>query len=186
MKKQILGFVIGALILPLGVLAQDHSGHGMKMSNEESDITRYDVSADFQQQLNAVYKASLEMNKSLVEGNAQTVKENAGTMIHRITEVDMSLVKGDAHMAWMNYMKPLSDELGKISVSDDIAAQRKSYALVSEALYKAVKSFGVGETVYYQYCPMAKSSWLNNTEEVNNPYYGSAMLKCGSTKETIN
>lgn len=185
MKKQILGFLVGALILPLGVMAQDHSGHSMKMSNDDSDITRYEVNADFQKQLNAVYKASLEMNKSFVEGDAQVVAENTATMIHRITEVDMALVEGAAHMAWMMYMKPLSDDLGKIMVSDDLAEQRKMYAGVSDVLYKAVKSFGVGETVYYQYCPMAKSSWLNDSEEVNNPYYGSAMLKCGSTKETI-
>ncbi len=189
MKKQILGLVLGGLILPLGaIMAQDHSGHSMNMNmnSDDVDVVRYDVSPDFQKQINAVYKASLELNKAFVGGDVATVKKDAGTMIHRITEVDMSLVKGDAHMAWMKLMKPLSDDLGKISVSDDLVAQRKSYANVSEELYRVVKSFGVGEPVYYMYCPMAKSNWLNDTEEVNNPYYGEMMLKCGSSKEVIN
>jgi membrane fusion protein, copper/silver efflux system len=187
MKKQILGLVLGVLILPFGVVkAQDHSGHSMNMSQDGADVVRYEVSTDFQKQINDVYQASLELNKAFVGGDVTRVKEKAGSMIHRVTEVDMSLVKGDAHMAWMKYMKPLSDDLGKISVSDDLVSQRKSYATVSEELYKVIKSYGVGETVYYMYCPMAKSNWLNDSKEVNNPYYGEMMLKCGSSKEEIN
>jgi membrane fusion protein, copper/silver efflux system len=193
MKKQFLGFVLGVVVLPLGTaIAQDHSGHNMDkadhkmdMNHEESAGIRYDVSADFQKQMNAVYQASLELNKAFVADDAAAVKEKAGTMIHRVSEVDMSLLKGEAHMAWMKNMKAISDGLDKITVTSELDAQRKAYASVSENLYHAVKSFGVGETVYYQYCPMEKSSWLSDSEEVNNPYFGSKMLKCGSTKETI-
>lgn len=33
--------------------------------------------------------------------------------------------------------------------------------------------------VYVVYCPMAKASWLQDSEEVANPYYGNSMLRCG-------
>lgn len=186
MKKQILGLVFGVLILPYGMMAQDHTGHNMDMKNDGTTSKRYDVSADFQKQLKSVYQASLELNKAFVAGDAATVKEKGVTMVHRVTEVDMTLLEGEVHMVWMNYMKSISDGLDNIIISNDIETQRKEYGQVSEGLYKAVKSFGVGETVYYQYCPMAKSSWLNNGNEVNNPYYGGKMLKCGSTKEVLN
>jgi len=156
------------------------------MNNDDGTVMHYEVNTEFQKQLNEVYQASLKMTKSFVEEDIEAVKEKTGTMIHRIAEVNMALVEGDAHMAWMKYMKTLSDELGKIMDSDDLVEQRKYYATVSEELYRAVKSFGVGETVYYMFCPMAKSTWLNDSKEVNNPYYGSIMLKCGTTKETIN
>jgi len=99
--------------------------------------------------------------------------------------VDMSLLKGDAHSAWMEYLKPINEGLTTIASSENIADQRKAYSGVSEGLYKSVKAFGVGETVYYQHCPMAKSSWLSNSEDIKNPYYGSMMLTCGSTKEVL-
>ena len=166
-------------------MAQDHSGHTIAMKDGETKITHYEVSAIFQKQLNAVYQAGLEMNLALVDDDAKTAKERAGTVIHRVTEVDMALIEGDAHMAWMGNLKVLSDELGKIMISNDIDVQRKSYAKVSEALYKAIKSFGIGETVYYMNCPMVKANWLTNKEEVNNPYFGSKMHSCGSTKEII-
>jgi len=186
MKKQVLVFVLGVFILPLGAMAQDHSGHSMKMNNDETTVKHYEVSANFQQQLNAVYKASLALNKSFTASDATSVKEFTATLISSVSKVDMTLLKGEAHMAWMKYLKPISAELAKIKVSDDIEEQRKAYVTVSDGLYKAVKSFGVGETVYYQYCPMAKASWLNDSNDVNNPYYGSKMLKCGFVKEVIN
>ena len=89
-------------------------------------------------------------------------------------------------MAWMQYQQPLQTSLQQITATADIAKQRALFAEVNQNLHRAIKAFGVGETVYYQYCPMYKAGWLSNTEEVNNPYYGSKMLKCGSTKETLN
>lgn len=43
-----------------------------------------------------------------------------------------------------------------------------------------------GETpTYYQYCPMQDAYWLSKENAVKNPYYGSMMLSCGKTVETI-
>ncbi|MGY4386382.1 hypothetical protein ACVWYN_003435 [Pedobacter sp. UYP24] len=33
---------------------------------------------------------------------------------------------------------------------------------------------------------MKKSSWLSSEKAVKNPYFGSAMLACGSVQETLN
>ena len=46
-----------------------------------------------------------------------------------------------------------------------------------------------GETIYYQYCPMARDNkgayWLSAVEEIKNPYFGDAMLTCGENKAVI-
>jgi Cu(I)/Ag(I) efflux system membrane fusion protein len=43
--------------------------------------------------------------------------------------------------------------------------------------------------VYSQFCPMADNDkggyWLSKEEQVLNPYYGDAMLTCGSVKQVI-
>lgn len=36
-----------------------------------------------------------------------------------------------------------------------------------------------------QFCPMKNASWLSDSKEVCNPYYGDKMLTCGSVKEEI-
>ncbi|MEZ5275364.1 MAG: hypothetical protein R3F07_03155 [Opitutaceae bacterium] len=38
---------------------------------------------------------------------------------------------------------------------------------------------------YVMTCPMAKADWIQTKPEVANPYYGAAMLHCGSIKETV-
>ena len=43
--------------------------------------------------------------------------------------------------------------------------------------------------IYVQRCPMADSNkgadWLSKKKEIKNPYFGSAMLKCGETIDSI-
>jgi Protein of unknown function (DUF3347). len=54
---------------------------------------------------------------------------------------------------------------------------------VSNAQIKNSKNF------YYQYCPMTNggkgANWLSKENANKSPYYGSQMLTCGSTVETI-
>ncbi|MCF6361258.1 MAG: DUF3347 domain-containing protein [Cyclobacteriaceae bacterium] len=189
--KNLIAVVITVMVFPIALMAQDHPHGNMdhgdsNTAHNEGEVKRYEVSADFQEQLNAVYQANLELSNAFVAGEADVAKSKAATMSSSMKNVDMSLLKGDAHMVWMAYIKPINEGLKVIGNASDIAAQRKAYAGVSEGLFKSVKAFGVGETVYYQHCPMAKASWLSNSEDINNPYYGSMMLTCGSTKEVLN
>ena len=91
----------------------------------------------------------------------------------------------------MGSLKILNEALKTIKKTDKIEPQRLAYSDFNDALYGAIKMFGIAdnETVYYHFCPMAKSGegafWLSSTKEIKNPYYGDAMLTCGETKEII-
>ena len=56
-------------------------------------------------------------------------------------------------------------------------------------MYELIKVSRPAETVYYQHCPMADdgkgANWLSKESAIKNPYYGSQMLSCGKTVETI-
>jgi len=82
------------------------------------------------------------------------------------------------------------DSDGLIIASSDVEAQRLAFADLTDGVYSTVKMFNVtGLNVYYQFCPMARdgkgANWLSLTSEIENPYYGEAMLTCGETKETL-
>lgn len=69
-------------------------------------------------------------------------------------------------------------------------ARRESFNMVSEMMYDLVKATGLkGSTVYRQYCPMAFNDkgayWLSDKAEILNPYFGDAMLTCGSVTDTL-
>jgi Cu(I)/Ag(I) efflux system membrane fusion protein len=102
----------------------------------------------------------------------------------------MSLVQGDMHNHWMTILKQLNQAIDGIQSTDLIKKQRLAYSDFNDALYSAIKMFGTsGETIYYQFCPMAKDGdgayWLSSKVDIKNPYYGDAMLECGENKEIL-
>lgn len=71
-----------------------------------------------------------------------------------------------------------------------IEHQREHFALLSKDVYDLVKAFGsAGQPLYQDFCPMYDkgkgASWLSETKDIKNPYYGKKMLTCGKVKEEI-
>jgi hypothetical protein len=56
-------------------------------------------------------------------------------------------------------------------------------------MYLLIKVSKQEVTIYYQNCPMYNNgkgaNWLSKDISIKNPYYGSQMLTCGKTVETI-
>ena len=153
---------------------------------------KMDMSVDenFKKQLTNVYKVHLDLQQAFLATDAAAAKKQAGNVKSALDKVDMSLVKGDMHDQWMNSLKVLKTTLGNIESGNVIEKQRLAFADFNDALYSAIKMFGVvNETVYYQFCPMARNGagayWLSAVKEIKNPYYGEAMLTCGENKEVI-
>ena len=102
----------------------------------------------------------------------------------------MTLLKEESeHMKWMKISKALSADTKSFSKTDDLVEQRKQFMDLSHQMTEAIKTFGVGETVYHQFCPMANNDqgayWLSQDEEVRNPYFGKSMHSCGLTKTIL-
>ena len=170
----------------------DMGGTSMASTNAAAptEVDKSTISSEFKQQLQAVYDAYLEMKNAFVESNASQVASDASAVKKALQNVKMELLKGDAHMAWMDQLKIINSTIENISKSTDIDMQRAEFAAFNEAFYQSIKQFGLhGETAYYQYCPMANSDkgayWLSETKEIRNPYFGEDMLGCGETRETL-
>src|SRR5690625_3545882 len=77
-----------------------------------------------------------------------------------------------------------------ISQADDIDVARRHFETVSIALLADLNEHGSsGATFYEAHCPMAfgnrGASWIQADATVNNPYYGSQMLRCGEIRGTF-
>lgn len=181
---------------------EDHKGHKMEHGDHKMDMSgkhgqvmgmdlmgpqeHYEVSADFQKQLNDIYEATLNLNQAFVDDSSEKVKQDAAKILSQLNTIDMGLLKGEAHMTWMKQSHVMSTSLNSLVTADNIKDQRSGFATFNEALYAAVKTYGIGQTVYFLHCPMFKANWLSSSEDVANPYYGQKMLKCGSNTEIIN
>lgn len=155
-----------------------------------TSLPQFDVDNAFRTQLSAVFNAYLAVKDALVASDVAQVKSKTPELNHALQQVDMKLLSGAAHNDWMTYQPAMETSIKGIESTTDIEAQRKQFHALSENLYKSIKAYGLsGATAYYEYCPMAfnnaGATWLSNTTQIKNPYFGSAMLTCGSVKETL-
>jgi hypothetical protein len=157
MKKLMTSMIFG--LLATVVMAQSGTEIAFKNANVE-----------------VAYKYYLQLKDALVASKADAAKDAALKL-----KVSLASVKeGTNAMA----------EATKISNATSLDEIRKTFASLSTEMKTLVKAgqLSKGE-LYLEYCPMANNNtgayWLSNEKEIKNPYFGDAMLKCGSVKETI-
>src|SRR5581483_8656234 len=111
----------------------------------------------------------------------------AKELLASINSVKMETLKMDEHIAWMKVMKDITAESEQISLTKDIEKQRMAFVSLSKNIYELVKVSKQPATIYYQHCPMYNNGadWLRKESTIKNPYYGSQMMTCGKTTETI-
>ena len=71
----------------------------------------------------------------------------------------------------------------------NIKHQREHFEMLSKDIYQLVKTFGGGQKLYYDHCPMYNdgkgANWISETKEIANPYLGKSMPTCGTVKEEL-
>lgn len=157
-------------LMSWGAYAQhDHAGH-------EEKKTTINMAVFNDKKLGVAYEHYTYLTNALVASNSKEAKIAAAKLHKSLTGVGKS--------------EKASGEAEKISSTDDLDKQRKAFSLLSDEMKLLIteSKLSSGE-LYVVYCPMADNnkgaSWLSNEKQIKNPYFGHAMLKCGSVKETI-
>lgn len=136
--------------------------------------------------VNNVLTAYLGVKNALTADNNALAKSKAKELLTAVTSVPMDKLTPEQHKLWMTYSEKLEFDSRHISENDVIDHQREHFTNLSKNLYEVVKGFKLNtSTVYEQYCPMKKATWLSETSAIKNPYYGKQMLTCGKTIETL-
>jgi hypothetical protein len=160
----------------------------MKMEMKEKMKEKM-KSSESTKPLALVYNTYFELKDALVASDSKVVSKKANSLLASIEEVDMKSLKMDVHMVWMKNLKSIKEEVKIIASAKKIEQQREQFIGLSDNMYKLMKIEKSESSIYYQHCPMANdgkgANWLSKEEKVKNPYYGSAMLSCGKTIETI-
>jgi len=159
---------------------QDHAGHNPgNMANEMQQPS----------QLNTVFDNYFGLKDALVRTDGATASTKASALLTALNAIEMGKLKTEEHDVWMKVEKNLKTNAQHIKESKDTERQREHFMSLSKNMYELVKVAKPAETVYYQSCPMANdgkgANWLSKENTIKNPYYGSQMLSCGKTVETI-
>lgn len=149
------------------------------------------VPAEFHTSLEKLTSAYFDIQQALSQDKVDDAAAGAKNFQEILGGVDMALLKGQSHEAWMKLLPELKKSAAQIAGAKDIAQDRIAFEPLSESMYRLSKQFGAaqGQTLYRYFCPMAFNNkgayWLQNKQGVENPYFGSAMFKCGEEVETL-
>lgn len=156
------------------------------MMHNHSDMTeaKQDVS-----QLKAVFESYFDVKDALVKTNGNAASAEAKKLLAAINAVKMEKLSTKEHTIWMKVMQDLALHAENIANTKVALSQRDHFTTLSKNIYALIKVSKTENPTYYQFCPMYNDGkgayWLSKENAVKNPYYGSQMLSCGKTVETI-
>lgn len=133
----------------------------------------------------------LKIKNALVNDNGNDAA-NAGTaFVKAMNKLDKNSLSAENKKTWDNIADDAKEMAKHISENaNKIEHQREHFEMLSMDMFDLVKSFGAGQPLYLDFCPMANNkkgaTWLSETKEISNPYLGKKMPACGEIKEEIN
>ncbi|MFO8013650.1 MAG: efflux RND transporter periplasmic adaptor subunit [Phycisphaerae bacterium] len=138
--------------------------------------------------LAGVYTAYLDVQEALAQDEKEPAVAGAETLASAVKAVPAEPLPQADRDVWTAHRADLDKAVSEMRRAQNIEAVRQAFALVSESLAAVAGRFGspMDGPLYRLHCPMAFSNrgadWLQTDREVRNPYFGSAMPKCGEVQ----
>lgn len=133
--------------------------------------------------LGRVVRSYLELQKALAADDPAAARQAAVAVTGALAITTPLLEEG------------LAGQLGAagaaLVAARELEAIRTAFYPLSQVLSRAVTEVGVAGSgpLFEQYCPMAfgnsGATWLAGDEEINNPYFGAMMLRCGEVRRQL-
>lgn len=159
------------------------------VENHENHTETKNIEARVQNQLKAVFDNYFAVKDALVKTDGNTASTKSAALLSAINAVKMEKLEMDIHMVWMKVVAELKEDTEHIADTKDTSHQRDHFMTLSKNMYALIKVSKTETPTYYQFCPMANdgkgANWLSKESTVKNPYYGSQMMNCGKTVESI-
>jgi len=132
----------------------------------------------------------LQLKNALANDNGNDAAAAGNTMVTAFGELNKSALPADKKKTYEDIesdAKEHAEHIGKNG--SNIKHQREHFDMLSKDIYELVKSFGAGQQLYYDHCPMYNNSkgadWISEKKEISNPYLGKEMPGCGTVKEEL-
>lgn len=157
-----------------------HEGHTMDMKTEKVDFN-----STIEKSFQPVIDAYINLKDALIQSDVSMASSKSVAFRKALEEMPVNQ-REQTH----NYWSILHKTSKGINESVSLEHQRKQFQMISDKLIEMIRNFDeVNDKLFVQFCPMADDNkgafWISKEEQVLNPYFGDAMLKCGSVKQVI-
>lgn len=162
---------------------------GMQLVAADAVPRPLDASAAIRTQMDYVMEHYLELHRRLAADSERDVALHALGLVGAADEIlkqaqapKLELPAGFAQAA--SALRAAALQLAGKSLQDD----RVTFVALGSALREMTvhvrPSLDRYPKLYLYHCPMTKGDWLQSTDDMANPFYGFAMLKCGELVQT--
>jgi hypothetical protein len=165
MKKSVLALFVMALISVQAVPGL--AGHQDRESSFDTMMDHYI----------GIQTALAADSLDEIAVHALAIKMIAG-QIHEESATACQGVSNDKLFTCQQMMAAISTATTRLAEATDLEEARATFGELSDSMIQ-FRNLLPGERPNVAYCPMAKRSWLQHGDVIANPYYGSAMLRCG-------
>ena len=139
--------------------------------NHGTDVSSQTPAKPLPAELAPIFDQYTSIQKALVIDSTQGVAEAATAMAKAMKE------------SGSGYLGQTAASAEKLAKAKDLTTSRSEFSALSQALIQYLSVTGLAPTGYrVAYCPMAKASWLQKGNEIQNPYMGEEMRRCGRFK----
>lgn len=164
--------------------AKDSSG--VQQNKEKSGPVDAKVAASVKE----IVDSYLKLKNALTADNSNNVADAGKEMVVVMGNLNKSLLTTDQAKLYKDVEEDAREHAEHIGENaGNIIHQREHFAVLSQDVYDLVKTFGGGQMLYKDFCPMYNDKkgaiWLSETKTIKNPYYGKKMLTCGTVQEDL-
>lgn len=177
-----------SMMSPAGDAADPHAGHaGHGVEGEPRAEERVSVPDNFVFALKPVYSAYFDAQEALAADDMGGFAQAAADLRTALGLVEEDGLVGEPLGAWRRAASRLRVDPG----ITDIEVARVRFERMSEAVISLQRRFGHhgSQAWFVVHCPMAfddqGADWLQRSEQINNPYFGESMLRCGEIVESF-
>ncbi|MBV6405660.1 MAG: DUF3347 domain-containing protein [Flavobacteriales bacterium] len=177
--------VVAALLLGACGTGNTHSpAHGDHAKHVHEAATRTQAAAD---PIAPVFDAYFRLKDALVAADSVQAPKLAVALDGTFHSMDRNALTAEQQAAWDMLMDTLMTALHPFYVATELEQQRTLFAQLTPGMLQLAKLTALDAPVYLMHCPMyhGGADWLSRERAVRNPFYGAAMMTCGSVKEVI-
>lgn len=161
---------------------------GSSAENPGSTSTTMVMPADFS--IKEIVSNYLKLKNALTKDDSKNAAAAGQAIVANLAALDANSLPAAQKKAFADVADDAKEHAEHIAANaGKLGHQREHFATLSKDVNDLIKTFGAGQKLYQDFCPMYNDGkgaiWISETKEIKNPYYGSKMLTCGSVKKEL-
>lgn len=136
----------------------------------------------------AIVADYLALKNALVSDDEKAAAQAGTKLENSLKQFDAGKFTDVQQAELRDILEDATEHAAYISRSE-MALQREHFEGLSNDFIDLLAITGSDQTLYVEYCPMYNNNkggqWLSASKEIRNPYFGSAMLTCGTVQKEI-